>query len=59
MTDAPGITLASLAGHPIWVGWKKETRGGKATKLPYDPKTGRKAKADNPSTWATRDEAGQ
>jgi hypothetical protein len=55
--SAASITLASLAPHPVWVGWKKETRGGKPTKLPYDPKTGRKAKADNSSTWATRNEA--
>jgi hypothetical protein len=28
-------TLASLAHHPIWVGWKQETRAGKPTKRPH------------------------
>jgi hypothetical protein len=58
MNVAP-ITLASLSPHPVWVGWKKEIRDGRPTKLPYNPRTGRKAKADDPTTWATHDEAGR
>ena len=53
------ITLASLSVHPIWVAWKREVRNGKPTKLPYDPKTGRYAKADDASTWTIHDEASQ
>jgi hypothetical protein len=57
MTAQPALTLASLAHHPIWVGWKEEMRADKngkprPTKVPYDPKTGKMAKSDNPRTWA-------
>ncbi|MEC5321753.1 DUF5906 domain-containing protein [Aurantimonas sp. A3-2-R12] len=37
-----------------WVSWKTELREGKPTKVPYSPATGRRAKSDDPSTWATR-----
>jgi putative DNA primase/helicase len=36
-----------------WVVWKYETRDGKETKIPYDAKTGRKAKANDSATWTT------
>jgi putative DNA primase/helicase len=45
-----------LAEEPRWVAWRNEDRGGKATKVPHDPKGGR-AKADDPTTWGTRAEA--
>jgi hypothetical protein len=45
-----------LAEEPRWVAWRNERRGGKATKVPHDPKGGR-AKADDPTTWGTRSEA--
>jgi len=51
------LTLAALGGRPIWVGWRQETRAGRLTKVPYDPRTGRRAASDDPGTWATRDEA--
>ena len=51
------LTLASLATRPIWVGWKEEMRAGRRTKVPYDPRTGRRAASDDAGTWATRDEA--
>ena len=50
-------TIASLAPLELWVGWKRETRNGRPTKTPYDPRTGLLAATDNPATWATRDEA--
>lgn len=53
------ITLASLAHHPIWVAWKIVKRDGKPTKLPFDAKTGRYAKAHNASTWTLRNEASE
>lgn len=42
-----------LKDLPNWVIWKLERRDGKHTKIPYDPKTGRNAAADDPSTWGT------
>ena len=35
----------------LWCGWKYEKRGGKLTKVPYNPKTMQKAKANDPSTF--------
>ena len=57
MNTRPAITLASLAHHPNWVSWRSETRDGLTTKVPYDPRTGRRAASDDPNTWATHDEA--
>jgi putative DNA primase/helicase len=51
-----GIPLDALAHNPRWVAWRNELRGGKPTKVPYAP-NGKKAKADDPATWGTRDEA--
>jgi primase-polymerase (primpol)-like protein len=45
--------LDSLAGEPRWVAWRNERRGNKLAKIPYAP-DGRRAKADDPSTWGTR-----
>lgn len=40
-----------------WLVWKYEWRadktGGKWTKVPYDPKTGKRARSNGPETWAT------
>ncbi len=43
----------ALAGEARWVAWRNELRGGKPTKVPHSP-NGKKAKADNPSTWGIR-----
>ena len=51
------VTLAELAGRPIWVGWKHETRNGRLTKMPYDPISGRRAASDDANTWAARSQA--
>jgi primase-polymerase (primpol)-like protein len=51
------MTPAELAHAPIWVAWRAERRNGKRTKVPYDPRTGRRASADDPAAWATRREA--
>lgn len=58
-TSPPGLTLASLAPVPRWVAWQtdRRTETDKPTKLPYNPRNGRKAKADDPATWGTRAEA--
>lgn len=51
------VTLGSLAELPRWVAWQTEDRpDGKPTKVPYAP-DGRKARANAPRTWGTRDEA--
>jgi hypothetical protein len=51
------LTLAELAGRPIWVAWKPETRDGRVTKVAYDPVSGRGAASDDAATWATRSQA--
>lgn len=46
-----------LKSLPQWVGWRIETRGGKATKVPVDPRTGRLASSTDSKTWGTFEEA--
>lgn len=48
---------AELRAEARWVCWRREERGGKATKLPVDARTGRMAKSTDPATWATFEEA--
>ena len=38
-----------------WVCWRSEVRGrdGKKTKVPYSPRSGLRARSDDPDTWAT------
>jgi predicted P-loop ATPase len=43
--------------QPVWVDWRIVMRNGKRTKIPYNPNTGKKAEADDPSTWGTFDQA--
>jgi hypothetical protein len=51
-----GIPLDALADEARRVAWRNELRGAKVTKVPDAPK-GRRAKANDPSTWDTRPEA--
>jgi primase-polymerase (primpol)-like protein len=53
VSNIPG----ELKDRRQWVGWKYETRDGKLTKIPKDPKTGHEAKTNNPDTWASIQEA--
>jgi len=46
-----------LRDRPQWVFWKLVERDGKATKLPYNPKTGNLADSTNPETWGTIQQA--
>jgi hypothetical protein len=48
--------LDALASERRWVAWRNELRGSKLTKVPYAP-NGKRAKADDPSTWGTCQEA--
>lgn len=50
------IKLSDLSISSRWVGWQTEDRDGKPTKVPYAPGGGR-AKADDPTTWGTRESA--
>lgn len=45
--DIPAI----LRGYKYWCLWKREQREGKATKIPYNPKTGGRAQSNNPETF--------
>jgi Protein of unknown function (DUF3631) len=49
------MRLDTLAHQLRWVAWRIELRGEppRPAKVPYSP-TGKKAKADDPSTWGTR-----
>lgn len=46
-----------LKALPHWIVWKFEERDGKENKVPYDAKTGEKARSNDPSTWTTFEEA--
>jgi primase-polymerase (primpol)-like protein len=50
------ITLATVAPLNRWVGWCNQGRNGKQTKVPFQPRTGELAKADDPAGWASRPE---
>ncbi len=60
-TDAETqITLASLANAPRWVAWETRLRAPTdkvPTKIPFDPRTGHLAKANDHRTWGTRAQA--
>lgn len=49
----PGVM--KLQGQ--WVCWKLKFEDGKWKKIPVDPKTGKFASANDPSTWGTFDQA--
>jgi putative DNA primase/helicase len=54
----PALNLpAELKALPQWVAWRYEERDGRPTKIPKNPKTGKNARADTPSTWGTIEEA--
>ena len=43
--------------HQYWCAWKYEKRKGNITKVPYNPKTGRRAEPNNPATFGAYEEA--
>jgi len=49
----PAHVPDALRERPQWVVWRYETRGGRPTKVPIDPQTGRGASSTDPSTWTT------
>jgi hypothetical protein len=51
-------TPAALLALPNWGAWCDEiTDTGRRTKVPYDPRTGRKASSTNPADWMSYAEA--
>ena len=48
---------AELKARPQWVAWILMERAGKKTKLPINPKNGKLAKTDDPTTWGTFEQA--
>jgi primase-polymerase (primpol)-like protein len=53
-----GATKSKNMGDlPQWVCWRAELREGKATKVPYSPESGSRARSDDPATWGTLPEA--
>ena len=42
-----------MRAYKNWVAWRLETVGGRETKIPYCPLTGRKAKSNDASTWGS------
>ena len=46
-----------LRALPQWVGWRVEHREGKPTKVPINPRTGQRARANDPTTWSPFEEA--
>ena len=57
--DAPTPlpALAELEARPQWVCWRIEERSGTQTKVPYNPRTGRRAASNDPTTWASSQHA--
>jgi len=48
--------LDPFARREVWVSWAIVKRGGRPTKVPFSV-DGKPAKADDPSTWMTREQA--
>lgn len=40
-----------LINDALWCVWKREERGGKPTKIPYNPQTHQRAESNNPETF--------
>ncbi|KZK14832.1 phage NrS-1 polymerase family protein [Meiothermus taiwanensis] len=57
LSGLEGSIPAELKGYPQWVVWRYEERNSKQCKVPYDPKSGRRASVNNPATWGSFAEA--
>jgi hypothetical protein len=49
--------LLELQTRPQWVCWRKEQRGDRYTKVPYNAYTGKRAASDDPATWSSYEQA--
>ena len=50
--------FGELTDEQRWVCWRAEDRGGRPTKVPYQP-DGRRASSTDPTTWSTLHDAVQ
>lgn len=50
-------TPGEMTERPQFVVWRSEFDNNRWTKIPYDPKSGKRASTISPATWATFDEA--
>lgn len=51
-------TPQCLRTRPQWVCWRREAdRDGRQLKVPYDPRSSRRASSSDPATWATFEQA--
>ncbi len=57
LTVRPDSIPAELRVRPQWVLWRLEERGGKPTKVPYNPGTGRRTSTTDLMTWGLFEEA--
>lgn len=56
--EEPGaLTLDDLKAEKVWVCFRREARNGKMTKPPFNPLTGYGARQNDPTTWATYEQA--
>src|SRR5262249_20654846 len=48
-------SLLDFSERPVWLAWRYELRDqdGEPTKVPYDPKNGRRGKSNDSATWGT------
>jgi hypothetical protein len=53
----PIATPAALRDRAQWVAWRYEEVDGRRTKIPYNPRNGRRARSNDPATWGTSEEA--
>lgn len=59
-TTGPAEPLAfpaELRALGQWICWRYEEKDGRVTKIPYDPRSGRRASSTNPATWTTYEQA--
>ena len=58
MRDKFNIVPAEMRDQARWVTWRAEERGGKKTKVPYQPhRPQKKASSTDPATWSNLDTA--
>jgi hypothetical protein len=55
LENVPGC----LRERPRWIVWRYEEHQGRELKVPYAPRTGRRASSTNPETWAAFAEAAE
>ena len=53
MTTIATSALSALTALDQWVCWRRELRGGKPTKVPYNARTGTKAAVGDSLTWSS------